>query len=202
MMEVPPPDNFLDMGKEEGRWKTRQAEPGGVEEWGGIGIFSSKMPGSEGGGRLHFTNNLEPWIGGHSPRALSMYQFLAEWRVKVKEGEPGWREDITFTFVSNVVSILFLFFSAWQGVDRLESARKCKINCSDFKTSLWQQLRHKVQSRWFVYFRLPLQSALFSFSLSPLRHRHNVTIVTLSVNYKTHANPKTYQTKPCIHIHT
>ena len=101
-----------------------------------------------GGGRLHFTNNLEPWIGGHSPRALSMYQFLAEWRVKVKEGEPGWREDITFTFVSNVVSILFLFFSAWQGVDRLESARKCKINCSDFKTSLWQQLRQIVQSRY------------------------------------------------------
>ena len=108
-----------------------------------------------GGGRLHFTNNLEPWIGGHSPRALSMYQFLAEWRVKVKEGEPGWREGISFTFVSNVVSILFLFFSAWQGVDRLESARKCKINCSDFKTSLWQQLRHIVQSRW-VEFYLPM----------------------------------------------
>ena len=63
---------------------------GGARGGGGVRgdrVFSSAR--MRGGGRLHFTNNLEPWIGGHSPRALSMYQFLAEWRVKVKEGEPG-----------------------------------------------------------------------------------------------------------------
>ena len=61
-----------------------------MEEGGGIEIFSSiRCQDERGGGRLHFTNNLEPWIGGHCPRSLSMYQFLAEWKVKVKEGEPG-----------------------------------------------------------------------------------------------------------------
>ena len=61
-----------------------------------------------------------------------------------------------------------------------------------------------------VSFKLRQDLCIFSFAITistffiftQSAKRHNVTIVTLSVNYKTHATTKTYQTKPCIHIHT
>ena len=84
MMEVPPPDNFLDMGKEEGRWKTRQAEPGGVEEWGGIGIFSSKMPGWEGG--VVFTSQTT-WSHGLADIVQGLCPCTSFW----PSGEWKWR---------------------------------------------------------------------------------------------------------------
>ena len=93
-------------GEEEGRWTTRQVEPGGVEEWGGSRYFSSKRPGGIEYFQA-FSQHLI-WLPGRFVQWGKHWELIAEWKGKWTSG-PGWEGDSLEDFCCNSTSSLSLF---------------------------------------------------------------------------------------------